>query len=95
MASNFRIFSHQNSDNLHLKLMGDFNDSSAHELMNMLRKYRGISKRVFIHTSSLSSIHPFGLDVFQKDCVFNKLSQWLTFTGAYGSTMAPKGSMLR
>lgn len=95
MASNFRIFCHQNSDNLHLKLIGDFDGSSAYELIDTLKKYSDIAKRVFIHTCSLSSVHSFGLDVFQKNCAVKKLSRVLTFTGEYGGRLAPHGSMLR
>jgi hypothetical protein len=94
MASNFRIFCHQNSDNLHLKLMGDFDGSSAYELINTLKEYRGFFRRVFIHTCSLSSVHSFGLDVFQKNCDIKQLSRVLTFTGDYGNRLAPHGSML-
>ena len=92
MAPNFKIFSHQNSDNLHLKLMGDFDGSSAYELINTLEKYHGNGGRVFIHTCALSSVHPFALDVFQKNGSIKKLSQSLTFTGEYGATIAPQGS---
>jgi len=92
MASNFRIFSHQNSENLHLKLMGDFDGSSAYELINTLGKYNGNGGKVFIHTCALSSVHPFGLEVFQKNCSVKKLSQSLRFTGEYGATIAPQGS---
>ena len=94
MASNFRIFCHHNSDNLHLKLMGDFDGSSAYELINTLNEYRGIVRRVFIHTCSLSSVHSFGLDVFQKNCDIRQLSRVLTFTGVYGNRLAPHGSIL-
>ena len=38
MASNFSIFFHRNSDNLYLKLMGDFDGSSAHQLINILKE---------------------------------------------------------
>jgi len=92
MAPNFKIFSHQNSDNLHLKLMGDFDGSSAYELIHALEKYNGNSGKVFIHTCALSSVHPFGLNVFQKNGSIKKLSQSLTFTGEYGATIAPQGS---
>ena len=81
-------------DNLHLKLMGDFDGSSAFELINTLKKYRGIAGRVFIHTCFLSSVHSFGLDVFQKNYLIKKLSRILTFTGEYGNRMAPHGSIL-
>jgi len=51
-------------------------------------------KKFFIHTCNLSSVHPFGLDVFQKNCAVNKLSRSLTFTGDHGDAMAPPGSNL-
>jgi len=41
MASNFSIFFHRNSDNLYLKLMGDFDGSSAHQLINILKEQNG------------------------------------------------------
>ncbi len=94
MAINFKIFLHRNSDNLHIKLRGDFDGSSAHELLNILKAHNGNIKNIFIHTCSLSSVHPFGLDVFQKYCAVNKLLHSLTFTGDYGDTMAPPGSNL-
>jgi hypothetical protein len=93
MASNFRIYCHQNRDNLHLKLVGDFDGSSAYELINTLKKYRGIVGRIFIHTCFLSSVYSFGLDVFQKSCTIKKLSRILTFTGEYGNKFATHGSI--
>jgi hypothetical protein len=92
MASNFKIYCHQNSDNLHLKLMGDFDGTSAYELIHTLERYHGNTGRVFIHTCTLSSVDPFGLNVFQKNSSIKKLSKSLTFTGEYGATIAPQGS---
>ena len=92
MASNFRIYCHQNSDNLHLKLLGDFDGTSAYELIRTLERYHENGGKVFIHTCALSSVHPFGLEVFQKNCSIKKLSHALTFTGEYGTTIAPQGS---
>ena len=81
MALNFRILIHRNSDNLHLKLLGDFDGSSAHEVLESLRKnYQGISK-IFIHTNSLKEIHPFGRNVFHNNLDFvNGKSISLLFT---------------
>ncbi|MEJ2657548.1 MAG: hypothetical protein P8012_10170 [Desulfobacterales bacterium] len=92
MASNFKIYCQRNSGSLHLKLMGDFDGSSAYELIHTLQKYNGNGGKVFIHTRALSSVHPFGLEVFQKSCSIKKLSQSLTFTGEYGARIAPQGS---
>ena len=94
MAPNFRIYCHQNRDNLHLKLTGDFDGSSAYELINLLKKYGGIVRRIFIHTCFLSSVCSFGLDVFQKSKTIKKLSRILTFTGEYGNKLAPHGSII-
>ena len=95
MASNFKIYCRQNSDNLHLKLMGDFDGASAHELIHALEKYHDNHGKVFIHTCALSSIHPFGLEVFQKNNSIKKLSRNLIFTGEYGDAIAPMGSHAR
>jgi len=92
MASNFRIFFHRNRDNLHLKLMGDFDGSSAHQLINILKEQNGNVNNIFIHTCNLSSMDPFGVEVFQKSFSVNLLSDRLTFTGDYSDEMAPSGS---
>ena len=94
MASNFRIFSHRNSDNLHLKLMGDFDGSSAHQLINILKEQNGNVNNIFIHTCNLYSMDPFGVEVFQKSFSVNSLSDRLTFTGEYSDEMALEGSRL-
>ncbi|MBW2247665.1 MAG: peptidylprolyl isomerase, partial [Deltaproteobacteria bacterium] len=72
----------------------DFDGSSAYELINTLKKYNGNAGKVFVDTCSLLSVHPFGLDVFQKNCAVKKLSRVLTFTGEYGNRLAPHGSVL-
>ena len=94
MASNFRIFLHQNSDNLHLKLSGDFDGSSAHELIHAIKNHNGNPMNIYIDTSRLSCVYPFGLDVFKKNCGINNLTHSLTFTGEHGNKLAPKGSRI-
>lgn len=91
MASNFRILFHRNSDNLHLKLTGDFDGSSAWELINVLKEKCHSASKVIIHTSALRSIHPFGLDTFQQNFGATKgLSIHIFFTGEYACQMSPK-----
>jgi anti-anti-sigma regulatory factor len=64
MASNFRILKHLNGDNLHLKLAGDFDGTSAWEVFNTLKiNCRKVSK-VIIHCSCLQKMDPFGQYVF-------------------------------
>jgi len=94
MASNFRILCNRKNGNLHIKLVGDFDGSSAFELINTLKSHYDKVEKIVINTCGLSSIHPFGLGVFQKNCSINKLSRGLTFTGKYGNTIAPPSRSL-
>ena len=66
MAPNFQIFTYKKRDSLHLKLFGDFDGSSAHELFNTLKKYDTDFLEIFIDTNNLKTINSFGRDVFQK-----------------------------
>ena len=82
MALNFQIFRHRTRDSLHLKLDGDFDGNSAHELINALIEHGNGSHQIFIDTNNLKNIYPFGIDVFQKNFVkFNKKFSNLTFIG--------------
>ena len=66
MASNFSIYSFKTSDSLHLKLSGDFDGSSAHELINTIADNGKGLYEIFINTHDLKSIHPYGKEVLQK-----------------------------
>jgi len=67
MASNFRILTRRKNDSLNLELIGDFDGSSACELLNVLKdKCNGVDK-VFIDTSGLKDIYPFGQDTFENN----------------------------
>jgi anti-anti-sigma regulatory factor len=89
MASNFKIVIQRQNGCLQFKLRGDFDGSSAFELINTLKARCGKEVKIVINTGSLSSIHPFGLGVFRKNCSVHKLSRGLTFTGKYGKTITP------
>ena len=85
MASNFQILSYKNGDSLYLKLSGDFDGSSAHELFNMLKSYGTGIWKIFIDTNDLKTIDPFGREVFQKKLSsFNKKFKNLIFIGENG-----------
>lgn len=88
MASNFKISLNRNNNSLHLNLMGDFDGSSAFELINTLKEHNGNCAKIFINTGGLSSLHPFGLDVFQKNCTINKSCRDLIFIGEYATEIA-------
>ena len=48
MASNFSIKIGWNVDRVHLRLYGDFDGSSAHELLNLLRKICQSDNKILI-----------------------------------------------
>jgi ABC-type transporter Mla MlaB component len=94
MAANFRIIVHQNSDNLHLRLDGDFDESSARVLLDMIRKRCPFASRAFIHTNGLGRIDSFGSSVFRtrlgelKHCKYMRLR----FTGDNAEALRSAGS---
>ena len=82
MASNFQIYSFKTRDSLHLKLTGDFDGSSAFELINTLTEHGKGFYEIFIDTNDLKTIHPFGRNVFQKNLGnSSKLYRNLVFIG--------------
>lgn len=89
MAANFRINIYRNNSALHLNLIGDFDGTSAHELLNVLEKHLHDISKIFIHTDYLSHIHPFGRDVFRnKISVLDRRSARFEFTGENASQLA-------
>jgi len=93
MAANFKIFVHKNSENLHLKLIGDFDGSSAHELLNVLKSNCIGASKVFIHTSCLKHIYPFGREIFHKKLeALTCRSVSVLFTGEEALQLAPENN---
>jgi anti-anti-sigma regulatory factor len=92
MSPNFRIKPTRNDVKIILKLSGDFDGSSAFELINALMENSGRAEKIIVNTSGLSSIHPFGAGVFQKNCVLQRRAPQLIITGKHGSKLAPDES---
>jgi hypothetical protein len=95
MASNFRISVNRKKDSLCLKLIGDFDGTSACELLNALKDKCNYSDIVFIHTSGLKEIYPFGRDTFQNNLYTLKDKKvHITFTGNKAQQIGPERSIL-
>lgn len=89
MAANFRILCRKNKGSLHLNLAGDFDGSSAHELINTLEERADDVVRVFIHTNNLKTIHPFGRAVLRNMLpTSDRKACKLVFTGEKGEHIA-------
>ena len=67
MAANFQILSHKTRDSLHLKLNGDFDGTSAYELINTIKDHGTNFYQIFIDTNNLRTIYAFGRNVLQKN----------------------------
>jgi hypothetical protein len=82
---------HRNSENLHLKLVGDFDGTSAFVLFNVLRKNSNGVRKLFIHTNCLKDIHPFGREVFRRNLSeVNGHPSRIIFTGEKAGQIAPE-----
>lgn len=65
MAANFRVCAKEISNqSMALQLFGDFDASSACELINALDQSIKTFSKVAINTDGLKTINAFGLDVF-------------------------------
>lgn len=65
MAANFRVNTKEISNqSMALQLFGDFDASSACELINVLDQRVKTSSKVAIDTDGLKTVNVFGLDVF-------------------------------
>jgi len=94
MASSFRIVMHETSENLHLRLIGDFDGSSAFELLEVLKDRAHAVQKVFIHTSGLGEVHPFGQGVFEKRASeLREELQKIHFTGDKAELVSPDQSL--
>jgi hypothetical protein len=91
MAINFRTIVSREHDTLHLRLEGDFDGSSALELVNALLENGGSVSRVMIHTDGLGEVHPFGKAVFHRHLpVAGRLKSSVSFVGKNAGLIAPE-----
>jgi len=95
MASNFGISVAEHSDGYGLKLAGDFDATSAYELIYAIKKLPEDTVKISIHTNGLKHIHPFGLDVFHRFMSsLNGQSTKMVFTGNNASQLSLGNSRL-
>ena len=91
MASKFKIITHRNPENLHLKLIGEFDASSAWRLFDELKKNANEFHSVIIDTDSLNEIYPFGVHIFhQKLKDLRGYQVCVLFTGEKADQISPE-----
>jgi hypothetical protein len=90
MALNFKMSVQQNYDSLNLRLVGDFDGTSAYELLNVLAERSMGTGKAVIDTKGLQEVHPFGVATFHKNLhVLKGVSSDLVFTGEKAAEIAP------
>ncbi len=76
-----------------MKLYGDFDEISALELLNALTEHGNGAHQIFIDTNDLSTIHPYGQEVFQNNIsIINRQFINLTFIGKNRHDISPERS---
>jgi hypothetical protein len=95
MSSNFNYFTYRIGGSLHIQLFGDFDGSSACELINALGEYGADFSQIFIDTNDLQTIHPFGGEVFQnRYSAISKQTGNIIFIGKHKYKIDPQKSEL-
>ena len=93
MSKNFQIEIKSSNDKLHVTPHGDFDGSSAWELVNLLDKHYHGNEKVIIDTRFLVKIDPFGCDVLRHQLNARVVPpDHLVFRGENAGLIAVEGS---
>lgn len=92
MAANFVICMDRDEHTLNLKLTGDFDRTSANELLEVLRGNREGVTMAMIETSGLEHLDPKGQNMFKREIhTLKDFCYRIVFTGRNASELAPGG----
>jgi anti-anti-sigma regulatory factor len=90
MATNFKINISRNGDTLYLNLRGDFDGSSAWELLNDMNDKGNNMRRIFIDTNGLKHVHPFGQAIFEKQLpAVKRYKRTIILVGKHAKSIDP------
>ncbi len=83
MAQNFRVSIRKCRNRLYLSLWGDFDGSSALELLCLLQEKGRSYCQIVIETDRLQRVHPFGHESFHRRLHgYRDLRERICFTGS-------------
>ena len=95
MARNFRVSARRCGDSFHLALRGDFDGTSACELLNLLNKKCHAARKAVIHTGGLRHVYGFGRDTFQRNVyTLKRAGLQLIFCGENAEEIAPERDVI-
>jgi hypothetical protein len=90
MAHNFKMIIHRRTDKLTIRLAGDFDGSSAWELIHAIRENLHNLRLVKIDTGELKMVYPFGREVFRNNILHVKNARIrIQFSGPNAPQIAP------
>ena len=94
MAANFKMHVVGKGAKLRISLIGDFDGTSAHQVIGAVHKHSKRTRAICIDTSKLRKVYPFGRDILQSDLAVlkNSHSGNLMFSGCHAAELAPKGT---
>jgi hypothetical protein len=96
MVETFEILRHRNSDNLHLRLTGVFDEQAALLLIEELKLNRTGANKIFVHTAALEDVLPSGSDMFRSRLgSLQQRGAEIIFKGNRGAEIALKASGIR
>ncbi len=82
MVHNFEILTSRTNDMLHLKLIGDFDEDSATQLLEILKKNSCGIDGICIHANSLNKIYPYGRKMIRENLSWiNTIEPHVLITG--------------
>jgi len=90
VAQNFKISINRTTENLYIRLKGDFDGSSAFELFNTLKDNLNRTQCILVDTHNLKAVYPFGREVFYYK--FSKIKNQrihIRFVGPDARQLAP------
>jgi hypothetical protein len=91
MAANFRISARRKGRDMEINLAGDFDGTSAYELLHFLNKNCSSCDRVIIKSDLLKKIYTFGQDIFQNNLsLLNSQHIQIVFTGKNADKIVPE-----
>jgi hypothetical protein len=90
MANNFRVdVIGGDMKRLNLKILGDFDGTSAFRLLNVIEKKGGSASRITIDTDGLRSVNTFGSDIFRANISeMSKGAMTIDYTGRFKEALA-------
>lgn len=89
MAENFQITTKKIKDEVFIIVSGDFDGSSAYELINVINSSCPECKKIIINTSKLNKIYPFGRKIFKsKKHLLKNETKELVFIGEQAKKIA-------